>query len=722
MGNVRNFHKVGALFLVVALGLFGCGKKDTSPVAPEVNETPFMPSATGGISFQISHYGGDPFTLSPSALVDHTDPKARIWVEFESQMKPDTIGISLKKSDGTVVPVDFHWQVGPTTALILTPISDLNYNSTYVFEIKAAQVRDVAGNMLDMDGDGKGGESPDDDLYARFTTHREGDEFQDLDHDGIYDNLQDLNGDHIFNDGQIGEPFTDQPPYNHHYDNGEPYIDLNGNGFYDAGERYFDNNGNGRFDRDGEPFQDIVNHNGICDLGEFFQDLDHDSTWDPAEPYTDVNGDGRYNYTELRYDADGDEVYDPEDGDTYSDTETPNGRCDYAEPFTNLNHDSTTIRGHRDSTGTLIKVPHWDDAEPVYPGYDYDGDDEYDPAVTIGLGGDPWDPFSAPFELVRIPTNPDTVRVRFIGYSEPFTDTNHNLIWNWPEGDYWVDAISNGVYDASGESLTVDLDNDGNYDQPQPGTPVPPTLDDMHPYVKRFPYYLIGNQEVSTIWTDVSIAVDLADQTYDPYGEIVTQPVDENTVDTSTVILREADSKTSVRGTVSYDNVETSPTLFRVTFDPAEDLKPGTDYELTLKAQEITDAAGNKLSNTQDIVYKFTTGDRNSDGSVVAEDIVRPDVDHFSNNYDGTFSVYFTEEIDKQTISNATIVLTSKGKRAIGTLSLGAWNTPTSPSGIGTTVTFKPLDNRISSGSVVVTADIKDLAGNRKGHDNQWYW
>jgi hypothetical protein len=60
---------------------------------------------------------------------------------------------------------------------------------------------------------------------------------------------------------------------------GEPYIDLNGNGVRDAAESYTD-----------------TNHNGV---------------YDPGEPYTDSNGDGKYTYSEPYNDVNGNGKYDP---------------------------------------------------------------------------------------------------------------------------------------------------------------------------------------------------------------------------------------------------------------------------------------------------------------------------------------------------------------------------------------------------------------------------
>ncbi len=134
---------------------------------------------------------------------------------------------------------------------------------------------------------------------------------------------------------------------------GEPYVDLNGNGQWDAGDFFYqgwDTNGDGTYndergqvinvdrpepyvdgDRNlGEPFVD-VNQNGIFDNGidDFIMssdpavnmDLNRNSqydgpntTWTPGVPFEDLNGNGIY--------------------------DAPNGRYDYGEPFVDLNHNA----------------------------------------------------------------------------------------------------------------------------------------------------------------------------------------------------------------------------------------------------------------------------------------------------------------------------------------------------------------------------------------------
>ncbi len=142
---------------------------------------------------------------------------------------------------------------------------------------------------------------------------------------------------------------------------GEPFIDLNGNGRWDRGDYLYDTNGNGVFDynrRDvvdehnpepyedgdinlGEPFTDI-NNNGFYDEGiDIFvmsagsdnQDLDRNSAytspyevWVPGIPFIDRNGNGLYDMPNFKYDP----------GEKFTDS-NGNGKYDYGGSANFLN-------------------------------------------------------------------------------------------------------------------------------------------------------------------------------------------------------------------------------------------------------------------------------------------------------------------------------------------------------------------------------------------------
>ncbi|MFH1688116.1 MAG: carboxypeptidase-like regulatory domain-containing protein [bacterium] len=166
---------------------------------------------------------------------------------------------------------------------------------------------------------------------------------------GQWERLRDVNA-------QAGENYISDFRFNDNgiYDNleGEPFIDLNGNGVWDAGDFLHDQNGNGILDqariknvdtREPEPFVD-----GDSIIGEDFVDLNGNNTydegvdifvmsagpdnmdindngkydgpndiWQPGIPYLDRNGNGIYDYPNAQYelgepftDVNGNGVYD----------------------------------------------------------------------------------------------------------------------------------------------------------------------------------------------------------------------------------------------------------------------------------------------------------------------------------------------------------------------------------------------------------------------------
>jgi outer membrane receptor protein involved in Fe transport len=157
---------------------------------------------------------------------------------------------------------------------------------------------------------------------------------------------------------------------------GEPFIDLNGNGVWDQGDFLRDKNGNGILDMDrrstinnrnpepyvdgdsivGEPFKDI-NFNNVYDPGidlfvmsvgddnmDYNNNGKHDGPldpWEPGIPYIDMNGDGIYNQPNARYDQ----------GEPYTDW-NGNGRYDYGgtSNFLNVrNYDDTAMWHYRNT-------------------------------------------------------------------------------------------------------------------------------------------------------------------------------------------------------------------------------------------------------------------------------------------------------------------------------------------------------------------------------------
>ncbi len=214
---------------------------------------------------------------------------------------------------------------------------------------------------------------------------------------------------------------------------GEPYVDLNGNGKWDAGDffhPFYDTNGNGVYDEErgqninvdnpepyidgdknlGEPFTD-VNQNGRYDRGidvfimssdpSINMDLNRNSKydgpndpWTPGIPYEDLNGNGLF--------------------------DSPNGRYDFGEPFVDINHNGQwdqrdgffdygynqwafyqdrrsiinsldfkitkqLIRTLENRTGFQLKYNELSMADLRYPHFPYDGDPDGGPWPERGV-------------------------------------------------------------------------------------------------------------------------------------------------------------------------------------------------------------------------------------------------------------------------------------------------------------------------------------------------
>ena len=165
-----------------------------------------------------------------------------------------------------------------------------------------------------------------------------------------------LPSDFVFNDNGVWDNLE-----------GEPFLDLNGNGVWDQGDFLRDMNGNGVYDEDrisninnrepepyvdgdsivGEPFVD-VNGNNIFDEGVdifvrsvYSDNMDYNDNgmydgpldaWEPGIPFIDRNGNG---------------IYDP-----------PNSRYDQGEPYTDLNGNQSYDYG---GSSSFLNVGNYDE-------------------------------------------------------------------------------------------------------------------------------------------------------------------------------------------------------------------------------------------------------------------------------------------------------------------------------------------------------------------------
>jgi len=194
---------------------------------------------------------------------------------------------------------------------------------------------------------------------------------------------------------------------------------------------------------------------------------------------------------------------------------------------------------------------------------------------------------------------------------------------------------------------------------------------------------------------------------------------------TSTVLLLDRMTKEAVPGTVSYDSVDASslypnpPYFWSAAFHPTGNLLPGHDYIFVLKAQEIMDDAGNKLNTSNDILYYIRTTGTTADGTVLQEDVTRPDVNLF-DDFGQELYIYFSELIDPATINASTIEMTHNWEPYAGYFEITSWNNGGDPA----TLVIFHANTYYSSGNYASVKSwvIKDLAGNvmADSHGSSW--
>ena len=235
----------------------------------------------------------------------------------------------------------------------------------------------------------------------------------------------------------------------------------------------------------------------------------------------------------------------------------------------------------------------------------------------------------------------------------------------------------------------------------------PVSLDDVYgPWVSSSIYFLLSGTPTGYIWTDVDIAIDIrnyslrkSDTTWVVVG------ADESTIDATTAMLLETNSGEVVElSDVDYDDDTTSTEFSRLVLKPNANLKPGTTYTLRLLGA-IADDVGIKLDEGNYVAYEedFTTRCCTHDSSEIADDIEPPYVVgwYALNSH---FEVEFSEILDPATITLSTVYLS--GETGVLSVRTEAGHT---------FVRFTTSDGSSVSGWAYATAELKDLAGNRKG-------
>jgi outer membrane receptor protein involved in Fe transport len=213
----------------------------------------------------------------------------------------------------------------------------------------------------------------------------------------------------------------------------EPFEDVNGDGRWNANDyfyAFYDANGNGRYDPEhaspinvdnpepyldgdrilGEPFTD-VNLNGFYDQGiDIFvasndpvlnQDLNYNSRydgpndpWSPGLPFEDLNGNGvydppngTYDYGEPFYDLNGNGEWDPQDGflDRGYDRWAHYNQKKFSIWTADFKITKQFSKEHEVKSGLAVNLDDLNYSDLQYPYYPYDGTPDGGPWGDIGV-------------------------------------------------------------------------------------------------------------------------------------------------------------------------------------------------------------------------------------------------------------------------------------------------------------------------------------------------
>lgn len=140
--------------------------------------------------------------------------------------------------------------------------------------------------------------------------------------------------------------------------------------------------------------------------------------------------------------------------------------------------------------------------------------------------------------------------------------------------------------------------------------------------------------------TNVSIATSIV--------AVISEPIDLNSVSTSSFRFTESGETTNLSGSFSVDGA-------KITFDPTEDLKYSTKYNVFIDSG-VKDSAGNGLKDSEIIVF---TTEPNPDSSAPTVTNVSPEDKAVDVSLDANIQITFSEHIDLGSVSDETVVLTT---------------------------------------------------------------
>lgn len=177
-----------------------------------------------------------------------------------------------------------------------------------------------------------------------------------------------------------------------------------------------------------------------------------------------------------------------------------------------------------------------------------------------------------------------------------------------------------------------------------------------------------------------------------------TKPVNPNTVNTSTFVVRQGGNV--VPGTVST----VGPA---VVFDPTGNFSPNTTYTATITT-DVTDLSGNHLA--MPYTWSFSTGSA-VDGSAPTVTASSPASGETNVPRGGVIQVYFSEPIDPTTLTTTSFTVRAGSNHAVGVVSY--------PETIGIfTPSVLLAPNTVYT--VTITTALKDISGNALASQKTW--
>ncbi len=165
--RITRIAQIIFLFCFVWFSLFSCAKiAAPSPLREDYSERGEMGISTISISGTIVEN-------RDSVGVQKYDEASWINLQFKGEIDTTSRGVRVFNNAGEEVSFTREWNVSPeVTELILKPFERLNYNTFYMLKISGAEMYQLTGKYVDIDGDGIAGEAIDDDFIFLFVTFK----------------------------------------------------------------------------------------------------------------------------------------------------------------------------------------------------------------------------------------------------------------------------------------------------------------------------------------------------------------------------------------------------------------------------------------------------------------------------------------------------------------------------------------------------------------------